>query len=242
MEQIQLSKRLLRLISYIPAHAKTLSDIGSDHAYLPCYAYQKGLISQAVAGEVNEGPYQSALRTVQSLGLEKVISVRLGDGLKVIKRGETDVVVIAGMGGSLIRKILDEGSDKLTSETTLILQPNVASDTVRDWLSSHGWSIFNEDILEEDGHIYEMLAAHQTAEPIQLTEIERLMGPYLIKKKDKVFEKKWRMELHKIENIIQSLSNTEQTDDIVQKKQQFIKKAEIIERGLNWDNIFTDKP
>ncbi|MFC7393322.1 tRNA (adenine(22)-N(1))-methyltransferase [Scopulibacillus cellulosilyticus] len=242
MEQIQLSKRLQRLTSYIPSHAKTLSDIGSDHAYLPCYAYQKGLINRAIAGEVNEGPFQSALRTVQSLGLEKAISVRLGDGLAVIDRGETDVVVIAGMGGSLIRKILDEGSHKLTRETTLILQPNVASDTVREWLSSNGWTITNEDIIEEDGHIYEMLISSQTAQPVNLSEIECLMGPFLLQKQDKIFAKKWAIELQKVKNILKSLDKTEQTEEILQKKQQFNKKAALIERGLHWDNSFMDKP
>lgn len=59
MNTEKLSNRLEAVTNYIPSGAR-VADIGSDHAYLPCFTVKKGIVSFAVAGEVVEGPYQSA--------------------------------------------------------------------------------------------------------------------------------------------------------------------------------------
>ena len=90
-----------------------LADIGSDHAYLPIYAIQTNLISQAIAGEVIKG-LSKLQKNVREYALSNQIDVRLGDGLEVIKHNEQlDNITICGMGGPLIAKILKEGQQNL---------------------------------------------------------------------------------------------------------------------------------
>jgi len=178
----KLSKRLETVCTYIPSGSR-IADIGSDHAYLPCYAVKNGIASFAIAGEVVEGPYQSALQQVKNSGLGDAVSVRKGDGLEVIQKGEVDCITIAGMGGALISSILNKGMEKLSENERLVLQPNIAANFIREWCIEQGWQIIAEEIIEEDQKIYEILVLEKLKDkkPYFLTEAELLMGPILIK-------------------------------------------------------------
>ncbi|MCJ8011405.1 class I SAM-dependent methyltransferase [Paenibacillus sp. KQZ6P-2] len=225
---MKLSRRLEMIMELIPEQSR-LADIGSDHALLPVAAVQTGQVVQAVAGEVNPGPFKAAAKQVAEAGLQHQISVRCGDGLAVIEPGEVDVITIAGMGGSLIASILDNGQDKLTDVQLLILQPNVGEDILRRWLMEHGWLLTSEKILEEDGKIYEILTAVPEQEDARISsrllyenqewpsssgdgnftvtsELLLRMGPWLLKEPTPVLMDKWNSELDKLHSILNSLS------------------------------------
>lgn len=203
---IKLSQRLLEVASYLPKGVK-FADIGSDHAYLPCYICMRDHTARAIAGEVNEGPYQSAVNTVSKFNLENAIKVRLGNGLAILNNNDKiDHIVIAGMGGSLIKNILDEGKSKLQNVTTIIAQPNIDARSVRKWFHSNGFSITDESILEENGHIYEVIVAIQKIDNKEsLTEKELLFGPKLMNDKSQVFLKKWKHEHRKLKNVVEQM-------------------------------------
>lgn len=244
---MKLSKRLSQILEQIPRGSR-LADIGSDHALLPVAAVESGAAIKAIAGEVNPGPYEAAVKQVIESGMTDVISVRRGDGLNVLSAGEADVITIAGMGGSLIAAILDRGIDKLAGVRRLILQPNVGEDILRKWLYSHGWVLIEEFILEEDGKIYEVLIA----EPSETTDLrneqvytERTcpdgvklnvdwllrMGPWLTKTPNSVFHDKWTAEIEKMNYILQSLSRSDQ-DSAVDKANEIRSDIEFIEEVL----------
>ena len=194
----KLSFRLETVAKYVPKESR-LADIGSDHAYLPSYLVKKGRISFGIAGEVAKGPFQSAERNVIAVGLKEQISVRLGDGLEVIQPGDdVDCVTIAGMGGSLIASILENGKEKLQFVERLVLQPNINAIAIRSWLIENNWELIAEEIIEEDGKIYEILAAEK-GDPLKpyggvQVEVGLLVGPFLLKRREKAFKKKWTQE------------------------------------------------
>ncbi|WP_241154441.1 tRNA (adenine(22)-N(1))-methyltransferase [Staphylospora marina] len=146
------------MASMVPEGAR-LADIGADHAFLPIHLTLTGRIRFAVVGEVNRGPWSNALRRVQEAGLRSRIDVRLGDGLSVLRPGEADVVVIAGMGGTLMANLLEAGKDKLDGVRRLVLQPNIGGRRVREWLLEGGFTITAESLVEDAGILYEVIAA-----------------------------------------------------------------------------------
>ncbi|QCJ43495.1 tRNA (adenine-N(1))-methyltransferase [Bacillus sp. S3] len=238
MNSDRLSSRLATVAKYVPTGA-TLVDVGSDHAYLPCFLAKNTGITFAVAGEVAEGPYQSAKRNVLAEGLSEVIAVRLGDGLDVIEPGEIEYVTIAGMGGALITSILEKGKDKLGSVKRLILQPNISAISIRKWLLDHNWKLSMEEILEEDGKIYEVLVAEKgkdTEDSLmpygENLQEGLLFGPYLVKEKSAVFKKKWQNERGNWERIYQQLENAAQTPDTIEKKQEILFKMSLVKEVI----------
>ncbi|MCQ6266253.1 tRNA (adenine(22)-N(1))-methyltransferase TrmK [Fictibacillus sp. WQ 8-8] len=233
MKRDNLSLRLKTVANYVHREA-VIADIGSDHAYLPCYLVLEHQVVYAIAGEVNEGPYQSALKEVQSANLQTKISVRKGDGLEVISPNETDVITICGMGGQLIASILEKGKSKLEGVKRLILQPNVGADSVRIWLKNEGWTLTQEEILKEDGKIYEVLVADRQEGNQPYTEnetLELLLGPFLMKQKNEAFIEKWRGELEQWTKILQQMESS-QSPDSMERKRQLMKRIESVKKEL----------
>lgn len=174
---MKLGERLKCIADMVPAGVN-MADIGTDHAYLPIYLVTNNIIPRAIAGDIHYGPYLSAKNAVESGQLAEYISVRQGNGLEVITPGEADVVVIAGMGGANIIDILTSRPEVTNSIKRLILQPMIAAALVRAWLHTNQWHIVDEQLVEEDGRLYQIIAAEpglsQQLEPV-LYEI----GPLL---------------------------------------------------------------
>lgn len=238
---IQLSERLRALAELVETGSR-LADIGSDHALLPSFLAERGVVSFAVAGELNPGPFEAAGKQVREAGLAGLISVRRGDGLEVVRPGEVDTVTIAGMGGNLITQILSAGAaeGKLQGVRRLILQPNVGEEAVRRWLSGNGWFLAGEQILEEDGKTYEVLWA-VPADPGQSgrgnsalyvpwelsgfgtvgEDLQYRFGPYLMRDVSPVFIRKWEREIRKLERIASQLEES-RLEEAAAKRQQML--------------------
>ncbi|NHM30342.1 tRNA (adenine(22)-N(1))-methyltransferase [Neobacillus terrae] len=234
MNADKLSKRLERVADFVPKGSKT-ADIGSDHAYLPCYLVKKDVIPFAIAGEVAEGPFQSAAGQVLAEGLVEQVSVRKGDGLDVLNPGEAECITIAGMGGALIASILERGKDKLDNVKRLILQPNVSAISIREWFMENGWELVEEDILEEDGKIYEVLVGEKGDPSLPYKDMQNkglLFGPFLMKKVNEAFKKKWALEKDNWEKILSQLEKAAQTEETLRKKQELQQKIKWAEEVL----------
>lgn len=230
MNTDRLSQRLEAVANYIPKGYR-LADIGSDHAYLPCYAVKNGMVPSAIAGEVVEGPYQSAKGQVAEEGLTDVIAVRKGDGLEVLSVGEVDVVTIAGMGGALIASILENGKTKLEKVQRLILQPNISAISIRTWLRNNGWELIAENMVEEDEKIYEILVAErgEVDKPYGNLQEGLLLGPFLMKEQPAPFKKKWQREMTNWKRILTQIEKAEKTAENVKKIEELQQKIRLVE-------------
>lgn len=156
MRQLDLSPRLAAVAALVPQGA-CLADVGTDHAYLPVWLLLAGRIREAVASDVNEGPLERGRETARTYGVTQGIRFRRCDGLAGIGPGEADTVVIAGMGGDLMTRIL--AAAPWTRGAKLILQPMSAQEVLRQWLGEQGYVIQGETLAREGEKFYTILTA-----------------------------------------------------------------------------------
>ncbi len=150
-----LTPRLKAIYNHVSA--ETIADIGTDHAYIPIELAITGRIRHSIATDINSGPLSIAAANIKKYGLTNKIELRLGPGLAPILAGEADEMIIAGMGGEMIRQILEEGRTVAQSASRLILQPMNAQYELRKWLASNHFRIDREDIATEGHKVYNIL-------------------------------------------------------------------------------------
>lgn len=153
---IQLSKRLQAVASLVTEQG-TLADVGTDHGYIPIFLTECKKIKRAIAMDVNQGPLLRAREHILQYGLEEQIETRLSDGLKALSPGEAEAIVIAGMGGSLMMRILTMGEPVARAAKELVLQPQSEIAAFREFLSRNHYQLVSEDMVFEDGKYYPMM-------------------------------------------------------------------------------------
>ena len=161
-----------------------LADVGCDHGYLSIYLVEERIVPSAIAMDVRPGPLSRSRENISRYGLEDYIETRLSDGLTKLEPGEGDTLVIAGMGGPLMERILNEGAKVREGFQELILQPQSDLPHFRHFLSEIGWEIVREEMIKEDGKFYPMMKAvrNKTGKKIIYTEAEAWFGPLLLEK------------------------------------------------------------
>lgn len=149
----------------------TVCDVGTDHALLACYLAQNGA-KEVIASDVREGPLSAARRTIAEQGVTNVTAV-LSDGLEKIDYA--DDVVICGMGGELIMKIIS-GCRFLSEDTRFILQPMTKAEVLRRELCRSGFEITEERIAVDDGRFYTVMLVRYSGAVSEPDELFCLCG------------------------------------------------------------------
>ena len=150
MEPRPMMDRLEAVFSIVPkAHA--IADIGTDHGYLAVELINRNRAEFVIAGDVHKGPLESAKEYVRSCGLTSKVDCRLGDGLKVTEKGELNGAICCGMGGYLMRDIVDAGPEPLEF---YVLQPQNGQKELRQYMVQKGYVIVLEIIVEDAGKLY----------------------------------------------------------------------------------------
>lgn len=175
-KQLALQPRLTLLARLVPEGCR-LTDVGTDHGYLPVSLLQQGRITSAIASDIGAEPLEHARRTAAQYGAAG-IDFRLCPGLSAIAPEETDVIVIAGMGGETIITILQDAPWTADGRHTLLLQPMTKAADLRHWLADNGYTFTEEHLVEDKGRLYPVLTVTGGTHRA-LTEAEALCGVLL---------------------------------------------------------------
>lgn len=235
MKEIILSKRMEAVVNMVSLQSFAIADIGCDHAYVSIALIKRNITKKVIAMDVRKGPLEIANKNIANYGEEKRIITRLSNGLEALKPGEVDTIIIAGMGGMLIKGILERGVDVLKYEQrpTLILQPQSDLEEVRYFLMEQNYQIIKEKMLEDEGKIYTALKAVPVLEKISYKKVELLYGSYNLQSQDAVLLFYLNKEKEVLSKILQKLEiMNHQLEQVSEKTRE---RYASVKEELRWN-------
>lgn len=226
---MELSKRL-QAVADLVSEGLVVADVGTDHGYIPIYLIETKKSPKAFAMDVNKGPLLRAKEHIAEHGLETRIETRLSDGVRALKKDECDCVVVAGMGGALTIKIMEEGKDIFRSLKEFVLQPQSELQKVRAYLYQNEYSIVEENMVLDDGKFYPMFRVIN-GQSEEYHAIELCYGKLLLEQKNAVLKNFLEKE-KAVKELI--LSNLEQSfgEHIETRRKEIQEELEEIEYAL----------
>ena len=186
----------------------TVADIGCDHAYLPIWLARENISPHIIACDINEGPVVRAKENIDDVDLSGRIEVRKGDGLSVLSPGEAGCVVLAGMGGKLMIRILTDGANVLSDVSEIIMEPQSEVAALRHFLQDNGWRIISENMVRDDDKFYPIIkAVHGTMDWDK--EIYFRYGKILLREENPVLHEFLLVEKQYCSDLLKELAENE---------------------------------
>ena len=183
MQLPRLDHRLSTAIPFVREGA-VVADVGTDHAYLPIVLTGSERASRAVASDIHRGPIDCAAQHIAENGISDRIDTVLTDGLDGIRPYAPTDIIIFGMGGELIARILSDAPWVKDQAIRLILQPMTHAESVRQYLAREGFAIVDEVLSREGIKIYQTIVAEFAGVPYEIDDVTAELGCFARYKKD----------------------------------------------------------
>jgi len=217
VEKMILSNRL-KHISDLVTEVKSIVDVGTDHAYIPIYLVKNDIVKSAIASDINKGPVDKAKKNVEVYGLEDRITCRLGGGLTTVSPKEVEVAIIAGMGGNLIRDIIEDSMEVFKELSYTVLQPVQNPEVLREYIYKEGFTILDETIVKDEEKYYEIIKVKYDKNQKTVDPIYYEISEILLKKKDPIFKEYIEYKLIKYTRVCENLK--EETESAIKRKSE----------------------
>ena len=229
MNAMELSKRL-QAVADLVSEGQIVADVGTDHGYIPIYLLETKKCEKAIAMDINKGPLLRAKEHIAEHGLNQKIQVKLSDGVKALSAGECDCVVVAGMGGALAVKIMEEGREIFKSPREFVLQPQSELAKVRQYLWENEYCVIAEDMVLEDGKFYPMMKV-KSGSSNPYTQVELRYGRELLMQKHPILKIFLEKEMQTKEMIRGNLES-ESGEHIENRKKELQEELLLVEEAL----------
>lgn len=223
-----ISDRLNAIAEMVPS-CEVMADIGTDHGYLPIELVKRGLVGKAYAMDINKGPLLRAQTNIERAGESDKVKTILSNGLENLPE-DTEVIVIAGMGGMLIGKILEASKSKLGTVDNLVLSPHLDASALRRKVHSLGYKLDKEQMVIDQGKYYNIFTCSKGKEIY--TEIEYAYGKELIQHKPLLFVASLREEISRNNQVLDRLMASE-SEGASKRISEINEINKIIEAVLN---------
>lgn len=233
-----LSPRLKKIVFHVP-RVQLVADIGTDHAKVPIGIIREDKATRCIGVDRSAQTLVNARMHVKSSGYQSRIELRAGDGLTVLRPGEVDCVVISGLGGNLMIKML-EANRPAWVRARLILQPNRDIGLVRRWLYEEGVGLSTESILRDRGHYYTILvgqlgdttlrdAAYRIPQ-VSLDDLH-ILGPHLLREDAPVYRQWLDHQVIKLEKTLEKIPEGDE------RQAEIAAELKVYQRAQSWLGI-----
>lgn len=200
-----MNKRMHAIVKYIEP-GRGLIDVGTDHGYLPAWMASHGYRGNIIASDIHAAPLQKAKDTAEKAGVTNRITFQLCDGLAQCKPESVDTIIIAGMGGDMICRILDLAEWCMDRRYKLILQPMTKSEVLRYWLTNNEFEILTEDLVPESGSIYQLIVA-RFGGSTRLSDGELFLGKKELCTDEELYEQQRKKLIKRIDSAVAGMEN-----------------------------------
>ncbi len=212
MNRIRLSPRLQKIADFVKPGAK-VADIGTDHGYIPVYLVQNGICGHVIASDIGKGPIESAKRSGEYYGVADKIRYICAPGLNGVSENEADTIIIAGMGGETIVKILDDAK-WLHDRVTLILQPQSKLEMLLEYLKKREFAVNRACLVRDAGKLYVAFTAAPGKPDEDLYLLDRLSDEPLKNEYTSLLLKKLTIRL---EGLLNAKNDSDEAEKIREK-------------------------
>lgn len=227
---MKLSLRLITIKNFVKENS-IVADIGTDHGYIPGYLIENNISKKVIATDISKGSLDKAIEYIEKIGYKEYIDTRLGNGLEVLKPYEVDTIIIAGMGGLLIKDIIEKNLEITKTINNFIFQPMGAAEELRKYLYENNFKIIDEKIIKEDGKYYEIIYVSRGKDYIE-DEIYYEISKKLLDKKDPVLREFIEFKINKTEEILKELEKTH-TEKTAKRKEDLSSRLKKYKEAKN---------
>ncbi|SHJ75486.1 tRNA (adenine(22)-N(1))-methyltransferase [Hespellia stercorisuis] len=231
---MELSNRL-QAVADMVTPGLPVADVGCDHGYIPIYLVQNGISPHVTAMDINEGPLERARENICRQQGELPIELILSDGLRALRPGEVESVIVAGMGGGLVMKILEDSMEVVRELKECILQPQSEIYKVRAFLLEKGFLVISENMICEDGKYYPMMKVRFEGEYVsrnrKWSETELRFGKLLLSEQNPVLYQFMEKELEIKQRVLSGLADR-RGEKIVERISQLNEEIRCIQEGI----------
>ncbi|WBW95759.1 tRNA (adenine(22)-N(1))-methyltransferase [Oceanirhabdus sp. W0125-5] len=227
---MEISIRLDEIINMIDK-CERLADIGTDHGYLAIKAIKINKVNRAIASDINKGPLMKARTNIERYNMNEKIVCRLGSGLETLKVGEADCIVIAGMGGNLIRDILLKSRKIAETTPQMILQPTQNPEVLRKFLVENGYKILQENLCIDNNIFYEIIKVIYDGVERKNDEISYEISDKLIELGNNTVEAYIKHKISENKKVMSYINIDSENGR--RKKEYLLNKNRLLEEKLN---------
>lgn len=194
----------IELLASLAKDSNVLLDLGCDHSYVLIEALKKYNVKKGIASDINEGPLKQAKQNLIDENLDSKVDLILSDGFTNINQ-DFDTVIIAGMGGFLIKEILAKGLTKINNKK-IIIEANNNSEVVREFLTRNSFSIIDEYSIVDQNKYYEIMVFETGCQNLSKFEIN--YGPILLSKRETTFINFYKKKLELMESVVTKMNKS----------------------------------